>query len=49
MVRWYGLSVVVFGAMVMSVSAHDNVHGWSADRIAVDLNTASGPRFTVGP
>ena len=46
-----GLSGVEVPAEVgtIFVEAHDNVHGWSADRIAVDLNTASGPRFTVVP
>lgn len=29
------------------VEAHDKVHGWSADRVEVDLNLTSGDRFEV--
>ncbi|MDH3316391.1 MAG: hypothetical protein OER43_11585 [Gammaproteobacteria bacterium] len=29
------------------VEAHDKVHGWSADRLEVDLNLTSGDRFKV--
>ena len=29
------------------VEAHDKVHGWSADRLRVDLSQASGYRFSV--
>lgn len=29
------------------VEAHDSVHGWSPDRVAVDLDKPSGPRFEV--
>jgi hypothetical protein len=29
------------------VEAHDKVHGWSADRVRVDLRQAGGARFEV--
>ena len=29
------------------VEAHDKVHGWSKDRLMVDLSKASGDRFKV--
>jgi hypothetical protein len=29
------------------VEAHDSVHGWSSERLAVDLNRRSGDRFEV--
>ncbi|MBE0509131.1 MAG: hypothetical protein K0A95_06825 [Chromatiales bacterium] len=32
---------------VVIVEAHDNVHGWSSDRLHVDLNRASGDRYQV--
>ena len=35
------------GTGTVYVEAHDSVHGWSADRIEVDLNADAGPRYTV--
>ena len=32
---------------VVFVEAHDKVHGWSQDRVQVDLSRPNGPRFTV--
>jgi hypothetical protein len=32
---------------VVYVEAHDNVHGWSAQRLRVDLTQAAGERFRV--
>ena len=32
---------------VVFVEAHDKVHGWSAQRVQVDLNKRTGDRFTV--
>jgi hypothetical protein len=29
------------------VEGHDNVHGWAAQRLEVDLSQASGPGYTV--
>ncbi len=29
------------------IEAHDSVHGWSPERLAVDLNSDSGDRFEV--
>lgn len=29
------------------IEAHDNVHGWSKDRVKVDLDTASGDRYQI--
>ena len=34
---------------VVFVEAHDNVHGWSARRLRVDLGEASGTGFDVVP
>lgn len=35
------------GTTVIFVEAHDKVHGWSAQRVRVDLEKESGDRFTV--
>ena len=35
------------GVTVVTVEAHDKVHGWSGDKVLVNLNTASGDRFEV--
>lgn len=32
---------------VVFVEAHDKKHGWSKDRVRVDLNRSSGKRFRV--
>lgn len=32
---------------VVFVEAHDKVHGWSKQRVRVDLNTRSGDRYSV--
>ena len=32
---------------VVYVEAHDKVHGWSKQRVRVDLNSTSGDRYTV--
>lgn len=36
------------GTGVVFIEAHDKVHGWSKQRVRVDLNTASGDRYRVG-
>ncbi|MEM7405263.1 MAG: hypothetical protein AAF458_08200 [Pseudomonadota bacterium] len=41
-----GISIPA-SASVVFVEAHDSVHGWSPDRIRVDLNVARGERFEV--
>lgn len=35
------------GIHVVFVEAHDKVHGWSKDRVRVDLSRASGPRYQL--
>lgn len=35
------------GINVVYVEAHDNVHGWSKDRVPVNLLQAKGPRYEV--
>lgn len=35
------------GVSVVYVEAHDKVHGWSKQRVRVDLNKAKGERFEV--
>jgi len=35
------------GVSVVYVTAHDTVHGWSSDRVKIDLSESSGPRFRV--
>ncbi len=35
------------GTQVIFVEARDKVHGWSPDRVRVDLGQASGERFRV--
>lgn len=35
------------GTMVVFVEAHDKVHGWSKQRVRVDLSQAKGVRFQV--
>ena len=44
-----GLSSVFVpkGVSVVFVEAHDKVHGWSKQRVRVDLNKAKGERFEV--
>ncbi len=32
---------------VVNIEAHDKVHGWSKQRVRVDLNSRSGDRYTV--
>lgn len=32
---------------IVYVEAHDNVHGWSADRVKVNLSQSEGYRFQV--
>ena len=32
---------------VVYVEAHDKVHGWSKQRVRIDLNSTSGDRYTV--
>jgi len=32
---------------VVHVEAHDTVHGWSPDRVAVDLGRDAGPRYRI--
>lgn len=35
------------GARVIYVEAHDKVHGWSSDRVRVELDKVSGERYRV--
>lgn len=35
------------GTTVVFVEAHDKVHGWSKQRVRVDLSQAKGERFAV--
>ena len=35
------------GVVTVFVEAHDKVHGWSKQRVRVDLNQAKGERFEV--
>ena len=35
------------GMQRVLVEAHCNVHGWSKERLSVDLNLSKGPRFEV--
>lgn len=35
------------GVVRVYVEAHDSVHGWSQERLAVDLNSNTGDRFEV--
>ena len=35
------------GVLTVFVEAHDKVHGWSKQRVRVDLNQAKGDRFEV--
>lgn len=44
-----GLSNVMIpaGVSVVFVEAHDKVHGWSKQRVRVDLTKAKGDRFEV--
>ena len=35
------------GVTVVFVEAHDKVHGWSKDRVKVDLQQQSGDRYSV--
>lgn len=35
------------GVNIVFVEAHDKVHGWSKQRVRVDLGRASGKRFRV--
>lgn len=32
---------------VVYVEAHDKMHGWSKQRVRIDMNTASGDRYTI--
>ncbi len=35
------------GVTVFFVEAHDKVHGWSPDRVRVDLAKPKGPRYRI--
>ncbi|MGD8998938.1 MAG: hypothetical protein PVF75_00865 [Granulosicoccaceae bacterium] len=35
------------GTNIVYIEAHDKVHGWSKQRVRVDLNTPSGERYQV--
>lgn len=37
------------GTKIVYVEAHDKVHGWSKQRVAVDLSKARGDRFKISP
>ncbi len=35
------------GTRTVTVEAHDKVHGWSSDRVVVDLTADSGERYAI--
>ena len=35
------------GASTVYVEAHDKVHGWSKQRVKIDMNTSSGDRYSI--
>jgi len=35
------------GLARLAIEAHDNVHGWSSDRLEIDLGRASAPRYRI--
>jgi len=39
--------VIPKGVKVFFVEAHDKVHGWSPDRVRVDLARPKGPRYRI--
>lgn len=39
--------VVPAGVSIVYVEAHDKVHGWSKDKVRVDLSRPKGDRFKV--
>lgn len=45
--RSLGGVVVPKGVSIVFVEAHDKVHGWSKQRVRVDLSQAKGERFEV--
>ncbi len=36
------------GVQRVIVEAHDKVHGWSPDRVVIDLDTPAGRRYRIG-
>lgn len=45
--RSLGGVVIPAGVTVVYVEAHDKVHGWSRQRVRVDLNRTGGERYRV--
>ena len=45
--RSLGNVLVPKGVSIVFVEAHDKVHGWSKQRVRVDLSQAKGERFEV--
>lgn len=45
--RGLGGVTVPEGTTTVYIEAHDNVHGWTATRLEVDLSKATGGRFRV--
>ncbi len=39
--------VIPKGTKVIFVEAHDKVHGWSPDRVRIDLARPKGPRYRI--
>ncbi len=39
--------VIPKGVKVFFVEAHDKVHGWSKDRVRIDLAKPKGPRYRI--
>ena len=35
------------GTSVVYVEAHDKVHGWSKQRVRIDMNASSGDRYSI--
>jgi hypothetical protein len=45
--RSLGGVAILAGMTTVYVEAHDKVHGWSPQRVLVDLERAKGERFEV--
>ncbi|MFQ5935493.1 MAG: hypothetical protein ACE5LB_03690 [Acidiferrobacterales bacterium] len=41
--------VIPAGLTSVFVEAHDHVHGWSAQRVRIDITTVAGARYRVNP
>lgn len=41
-------AVKLEGAAIIYVQAHDKLHGWSKDRVEINLNVIKGERYRIG-